>query len=116
MARQHHVSRPCGPPTYLQLFAIPALDGRVSAQRLSRVSGLRVEKHNRLAKGALVFSRDGGCSCSLMADAADWDAPVWALEPEVLEGLAVALQLLANEASGFTFQALWIGDEPASKS
>jgi hypothetical protein len=62
------------------------------------------------------FSRNGGCSCSMMADSADWHAPVWALEPETLEGLACALRLLAEEADGFSLQAIWIGDVPESTS
>jgi len=84
----------------LQLFAVPAIEGRVSPDRLSRVSGLRIAKRNQPLKGALHFSRDGGCSCSMMADNADWNAPEWALEPETLEGLASALQVLDNEAGG----------------
>lgn len=102
----------------LQAYAIPAQENRVSAQRLSTLSGLRVEKLNKPYKGALYFSRDGGCSCSLLSDNADWNEPVWELEPEVLEPLAKALQVLGDEAGGFTFQAIWIGDsaETANES
>src|SRR5688572_12017734 len=96
----------------LQVFALPAVANKVSAERLSTVSGLRVEKRN----GELHISVDGGCSCSLMSDNADWNAPVWALEPQVLDGLARVLRLLAEEAGGFAFQALWIGDEPMTRS
>ena len=95
----------------LQVYAVPVLGNRVSAERLARVSGLWVKKVNRPIKGAFWFSVDGGCSCSLLADEADWNAPVWALEPKVLEGLAAALELLGDEAGGFTFQALWVGDQ-----
>jgi len=95
----------------LELYAVPAVAGRVSADRLERVSGLRVKKQRRPVEGALHFSRDGGCSCSLMTDDADWNASEWALEPSILTGLAAALQLIDEEAGGFTFQAVWIGDE-----
>ncbi|HSP13126.1 MAG TPA: hypothetical protein VLV78_00055 [Thermoanaerobaculia bacterium] len=69
-------------------------------------------KANRPIKGALHFSRDGGCSCSLMADGADWTEPTWALEPEVLPGIAAALEVLAAEADGFSLRATWIGEVP----
>ena len=59
----------------LQVYAVPTIANRVSAERLSRVSGLRVKKVSRPVKGAFWFSRDGGCSCSLMADNADWGGP-----------------------------------------
>lgn len=100
----------------LQVYAVPMLGNRVSAERLARVSGLWVKKVNRPVKGAFWFSVDGGCSCSLLSDEADWNAPVWALEPNVLERLATALQLLGAEAGGFTFQALWIGDKADTES
>jgi hypothetical protein len=79
---------------------------------LEQASGLRVGKR----KGAFFFSREGGCSCSLLSENADWDQPVWALEGEVLEPLAAALRLLAEEADGFTLRALWVGDDAKTKS
>lgn len=100
----------------IQIYAVPAVENRVSADRLSRVSGLSVKKVRRPVKGAFSFSRDGGCSCSLLAETADWGEPVWALVPEILDGLAVALQVLGKEAGGFTFLALWMGDKAETKS
>jgi hypothetical protein len=100
----------------LQAYAIPAQEKRVSAERLSKLSGLRVEKLIKPFKGALCFSRDGGCSCSLMSDNADWNEPVWELDPEILEPLAKALQMLGEEAGGFTFQAIWAGDSAETTS
>jgi hypothetical protein len=100
----------------LQIFVVPAVVGKVSPDRLSRVSGLRVAELRAPVKGALHFSRDGGCSCSMMSDDADFNAPVWNLEPAVLEGSASALRLLAEGGNGFSFQALWIGEEPESQS
>jgi len=88
----------------------------VSAQRLTKLSGLRIEKLNKPFKGALWFSRDGGCSCSLLSDNADWNEPVWDLEPEILEPLAKALEVLGEEAGGFTFQAIWAGDKAETSS
>jgi hypothetical protein len=51
-----------------------------------------------------------------MGDGADWNASIWVLDSKVLEGLARALRLLSDEAGGFTFQALWIGDELETRS
>ena len=95
----------------LQLFVVPAVPNKVSPDRLSKESGLRVEKHRSPMPGSLHVSVEGGCSCSLMSDGADWNAPTWALDPKVLDGLARILRLLNDEAAGFTLQALWIGDE-----
>ena len=90
----------------LEVRAVPLVDKKVSAERLSRVSGLHVKK----IKGTFRFSVDGGCSCSLMAEHADWNNPIWALEPQYLDGLASALKLLGDEAGGFTFEAIWLGE------
>ena len=95
----------------LEFYVIPATENRVSAERLARASGLWTKKVNKPVKGAIHFSRGGGCSCSLLSEDADWDKPVWALENGVLEGLAAALELLGKEAGGFTLRAIWIGDE-----
>lgn len=100
----------------LQLFVVPAIAGRVSPDRLSKTSGLRVKKLNTPVKGALGFSVDGGCSCSLMSEHADREAEVWKLEPSVLEGLALSVELVAKEAEGLAFHAYWAGDEPSSKA
>jgi hypothetical protein len=51
-----------------------------------------------------------------MGDGADWTAPIRVLDSNVLEGLARALRLLSDEAVGFTFQALWIRDEPETRA
>jgi hypothetical protein len=96
----------------LELTAIPAEDGRVSAEALSKISGLTVTKTARPTRGAFRFSVGPGCSCSLLADTADSIQPTWALAPEVLEGLAKAVDAIAGRAKGLTFQALWIGDTP----
>ena len=56
-------------------------------------------------------SEEGGCACSLLADDADWDAPVWAMRPEVREPLAQTLETLASGIpSGTVIEALWVGE------
>jgi len=99
----------------LELIAIPTDECRISAEALSKVSGLTVTRESRTARGAFKFSREPGCSCSLLSDDADWNNPTWALEPEVLEGLAKAVEAMAERAKGLSFQAIWIGDRPATR-
>jgi hypothetical protein len=99
----------------LELVVIPAAEGEISADTLAKVSGLTVTKSKRPTRGAFHFSRERGCSCSLLTDATDWTKPTWALEPQVLEGLAKAVELIADRAKGLAFQALWIGDKPESE-
>ncbi len=98
----------------LQLFALPAQSGKVSARRLAAVSGLSVAKLNEPLPGAMWFSVDGGCSCSLMSDDASFDDLVWDLKPDVLDGLVAAVELLAREAKGLAFYAYWAGEDPGS--
>ena len=38
--------------------------------------------------------------------------PVWSLDPQVLDGLAKAVELIAERANGVRLQALWIGEGP----
>jgi hypothetical protein len=91
----------------LELVAIPAEPNQVSAQALADASGLTVTKS---PKNIFHFSREPGCSCSLLSDDADWSHPIWAMDPEVLDGLAKAVELIADRAHGLRFQALWIGE------
>jgi hypothetical protein len=100
----------------LELLVIPAETGQVSADALSTASGLTVTKVNRPAKGAYRFAREPGCSCSLLSDDADWNRPTWDLQNDVLEGLARAVEMVAERAGGLTLQALWIGDQPDTTS
>jgi hypothetical protein len=58
-----------------------------------------------------VHISETGCACSLLSDAADWNAPLWSLREEILPGLATALKLLHdNFEGGFNLEALWISD------
>jgi hypothetical protein len=95
----------------IEIYAVPTNPNRVSDSRLTEISGLTVTKSGRPAKGALHFSRGPGCSCSLLAEECDLGTGTWKLDPEVLDGLTAALKALYDAAEGFTFQALWIGDE-----
>jgi hypothetical protein len=50
-----------------------------------------------------------------MSADADLNAQTWSFDPKVLNGLANALRVLNDEADGFTFQAIWIGDDPETR-
>ena len=100
----------------MEVFAVPVEANKVSARRLSDVSGLRVAKRDLPVKNAMHFSIDGGCSCSLLGESADWEAATWDLVPEILDGLARALETLHAQAGGFTFRALWIGEKAETEA
>jgi hypothetical protein len=92
----------------LEVHIVPGAPEKVNVERLREVSGLCIVQtpvHSRLH-----VSLDGGCSCSLLSNGADWNNPIWDFEASVRPRLARALELLAEEANGFTFQAVWIGD------
>jgi hypothetical protein len=93
-----------------ELIAIPGVAGKVSARALASVSGLTVTKSDRPFKSTFHFSREPGCSCSLLSDEAEMDAPAWLLAPAVLEGLAAGVELLATRAGGVRLQAVWMGE------
>ena len=42
------------------------------------------------------ISEEGGCACSLLSDAAEWNAESWAMRPAVLERLGVTLEILGE--------------------
>lgn len=93
---------------------LPEAKGRVSARRLSEVSRLRVSRVKFRGDSALHLSVGGGCSCDFLSDAAEFDSPVWALNPVHLPQLAEAISLLGAEARPFTFLAHWLdGEAPA---
>lgn len=48
----------------------------------------------------------------LLIDEAEWNAPAWAMRPELLPSLAEAVRVLADYLTqGFAFRATWIGSE-----
>ena len=96
----------------LEVIAVPAEPDQVSAPALADVSGSMVTKSRRSKRNAFQFTREPGCSCSLLGYEADWNDPVWALDPQVLVGLAKAVELIADRTNGVRFQALWIGEAP----
>lgn len=98
------------------MLAVPYLPGKVDARRLSDVSGLCVTKQHLPEGDAFHFARLSGCSCSLLQSNVDVHDATWQLEPDVLAGLARALKLLATQAQGMRFQAVWMGEEVNSEA
>lgn len=59
------------------------------------------------------ITESGGCSCSLLADDADWNAPSWSIRPDVVGRLAATLEILARRGpAGLVVQAMWAGEAP----
>jgi hypothetical protein len=48
----------------------------------------------------------------LLSEHAEWDAPAWAMQPDLLPPLADAVRVLGEELpQGFTLRATWTGSE-----
>jgi hypothetical protein len=58
-----------------------------------------------------IISEEGGCSCSLLSDDADWNAKHWSLRTDVLEPLEAILRSVhVAGVMEFTAGAIWAGD------
>jgi hypothetical protein len=90
---------------------LPESKGRVSARRLSDLSRLHVSSVRFHGAAALHFAVSGGCSCEFLSDSAEFESPVWSLNPEHLTPLAEAISLLGSEAKPFSFLAHWLDSE-----
>ena len=96
---------------------LPEAKGRVSARRLSEFSRLHVASMKSRGAPALHFSISGGCSCEFLSDNAEFESPIWSLNPEHLPALAEAVSLLGSEAKPFSFLAHWLaGESPKGTS
>jgi len=90
----------------------PDAPARVSARRLSEVSGLCVQKIKVTGGGsALHFSTTGDCSCGLLADNYEIDTPIWKLNEGYLPAVAKAMELLGQESKKFRMVAKFLGGE-----
>jgi hypothetical protein len=48
----------------------------------------------------------------LLSDAAEWDAPAWAMEPSLLPMLAESVRILGERLpQGFALRATWVGSK-----
>lgn len=97
----------------LEIIASIAPDARsrVSADRLSRITGLTVSSRNVSGTSCLHFSVTGGCSCEFLSDDAEFESETWALSPARLSALSQAVFTLSEECSKFSFIAHWLNGE-----
>ena len=68
----------------------------------------------RRARGRLTLRMPDsvGDGRHILSDDATWDAPAWAMAPELLPLLAETMRVLADELpQGFAFRATWVGSE-----
>lgn len=99
----------------LEIIATIAPDAkaRISAKRLSELSGLSVASCKMDGLPALHFSVTGGCSCEFLSDDGEFESETWALASDHLPALALALSILAKETGRFSFIARWLmGERP----
>lgn len=89
----------------------PDAKARISAKRLSGLSGLHVASCKIDGLPALHFSVTGGCSCEFLSDNAEFESETWTLDPDHLPALAQALSILAKETRRFSFVARWLNGE-----
>lgn len=82
--------------------------------------GLRVEIARqsrwpwaRCRSATAVITEEDGCACSLLNDAASWNAETWLMRADIVDRLGETLRTLAVEGPPrLTIAALWIGDKP----
>src|SRR5690349_18781328 len=89
----------------------PNAKGRISAKRLSELSGLCVTSCKLDGVSGLHFAVSGGCSCEFLSDDADFEGETWTLAVAHLPALAHALSILSNETGRFSFIARWLNGE-----
>src|SRR5262245_26013968 len=97
----------------LQIIATISSDAksRISADRLSELTGLRISKTKLDGDSALLISVTGGCSCEFLSEQSEFDCEEWSLVPERLPALADAVAALARECKQFSLVAHWLNGE-----
>lgn len=91
----------------------PDAKGRISAERLSQLSGLVVSSRKVGGLPSLHFAVTGGCSCEFLSDDAEFESETWVLSPEHLASLSQAVLALSKECKKFSFVAQWLtGERP----
>jgi len=96
---------------YLVAEIFPDAPAKVSARRLSEVSGLRIKKLKSAEKEVLHFSTDGSCSCGFLAEDFKIAAPVWKLNDVYVPALVTAIELLSNVTKHFMLTCNWLGED-----
>ena len=94
----------------------PDAKNRISAKRLSELTGLVVTPCKTEGVAGLHFSVSGGCSCEFLADDADPEGETWLLSADRLPALSRAISSLTDECGKFDFIARWLDGEPPARS
>ncbi len=89
----------------------PSSKTRVSAKRLSKVSGLVISSTKSEGRSSLHFSLSGGCSCEFLAEKYYPENPLWNLAPSHLFRLADAVEFLGKNTEGFSLLVHWLNGE-----
>lgn len=89
----------------------PDAKGRISAERLSQLTGLVVSSRKVGGLPSLHFAVTGGCSCEFLSDNAEFESETWVLSPEHLTALSQAVLALSKECKKFSFVAHWLNGE-----
>lgn len=73
----------------LEIIATIAPDAknRISAERLSKLSGLAVTTKKVHGESSLHFAVTGGCSCEFLSDNAEFEGEAWILAPREITGI-----------------------------
>jgi hypothetical protein len=94
----------------------PDAKGRISADRLSQLTGLSVSSRKVSGAPSLHFSVTGGCSCEFLSDDAEFEGETWVLSPAHLPALSEAILALHKECKKFFFVAHWLNGERQRKT
>lgn len=89
----------------------PSSKTRVSAERLSSVSGLVISSLKKDGKASLHFSVSGDCSCEFLGEGYSPADALWVLTPAHLPKLAEAVEFLGKNSSGFSLLVHWLNGE-----
>jgi hypothetical protein len=89
----------------------PNAKARISARRLSELSGLTISSCRFEEKPGLHFSVSGGCSCEFLSDDAEFEAASWSLAAAHLAALTKAVAALSSECEHFSLVAHWLNGE-----
>jgi len=92
----------------------------VTAAALASRNGLRVDVEQplrwlwlRTRPARARLTEDGTCSCSLLADDADWNDVAWSFRSDVIAAIAATLcTLLAEGPRALRIAAIWLGEKP----
>ena len=73
-------------------------------------SGLRLVT-NKKNSSYILSDPEGGCSCGILSDDADWSDQIWKLKTEYLQDFANSINhIFSSRVTALKLSALWQGD------